>query len=446
MRYFYADFLVVVKAGLPSHSLFSRRATSYKKDFIDCRLTKGSATIRVFRSLRNRNYLLFWSCDLLASVGHFIREVALYWIAYEITGSAMALGVLGLCEAAPRLVLGALAGALVDRHDRLRLLVLTQFASALPVFAFLALYLNGVLEFWHLLALEVVFGAIRSINPSASQSLLRDLVSSDDLMNAVALYTLGFNLARVLGPSLGGVSVLWIGVGGCFFGYGVSLVLSGLGMLFIRLPRFQAGTGEHNLLREIREGVRYSWGAPVILASIGAGYVLSVFVGTYQRFLPVFAKEVLDVGPDGLGMLMAAPGLGAIVSVMFLATIGEKWRREFLLWATATVTPLFLILFCVSRNFFLSVGLLALVGGGQISFRTISRVIIQIEVPHSLLGRVMSIFNLDQGMRSVGSLVIGAFATLFGAALGLGLTSLMSLAATTALFYRLMGSRPRARA
>lgn len=421
-------------------SLFSGRARSYKKTFAS-KTSEGGALIRAFRSLRHRDYFLFWSCDLLASVGRFVREVALYWIAYEITGSPMALGVLSLCEAAPRLVLGPFGGALVDRYDRRRLLVLIQFASALPVFTFIALYLAGVLEFWHLLALEIVFGAIRSPTPSASQSLLRDLVPSGDLMNAVALYTLGFNVARVLGPSLGGVSILWIGVGGCFLVNGVSLVLSGLGMLFIKVARFEANEasrGERNLLGEIREGIQYSWGAPAILASVAAAYTLSMFVSTYQRFLPVFAKEVLDVGPGGLGLLMAAPGVGAIVAVTFLAAIGEKWKKESLLWVTATVTPLFLVLFCMSRGFFLSVVLLAWVGGGQISFRTVSRLIIQIEVPHSLLGRVMSIFNLDQGMRSIGSLVIGAFASAFGAALGLGLTSLISLAVTIPLFYRLL--------
>lgn len=401
---------------------------------------KENPPIGVFRSLRHKNYSLFWSCDLLASTGHFVQEVALYWIAYEITGSAMALGVLGLCDAAPRLILGALGGALVDRYDRLRLLIFIQFSSVVPAFTFILLYLSGVLQFWHILVLEIVLGAVRSINPSASQSLLHELVPENELMNAVALYTIGFNFARVIGPSLGGVSVLWIGVAGCFAVYGASLLVSGIGMLFIKLPYRDFPGGEQNLWREIREGVRYSWRAPVILSSIGAAYALSVFVSTYQRFLPVFAKEVLDVGPEGLGVLMAAPGLGAIVSLMFLATVGEKWKKEFLLCMTASVAPLFLILFCLSRNFLTSVFLLALVGAGQISFRTISRVIIQIEVPHELLGRVMSIFNLDQGMRSVGSLVIGFFATLFGAAMGLALTSVLSLTLTSGLFYRLLGS------
>jgi len=370
-----------------------------------------------------------------------VRETALYWIAYEITGSAMALGILGLCEAAPRLLLGALGGVLVDRYDRLRLLTLIQFFTAIPIFIFIALYSLGALEFWHLLALEFANGVIRSVNPSASQSLLHELVPPEELMSAVSLYTIGFNLARITGPSLGGILILWIGVGGCFLIYGATLLIAGFAMPFIRLARREFVEGKRDLLGEIQEGLRYIRRSPVILSSIAAAYVLSIFVGTYQRFLPVFAKEILKVGPEGLGLLMAAPGLGAIVSLLFLATAGEKWKKEALLWITTTVTPLFLVLFCLSRSFLLSLCLLVLVGGGQIAFRTISRVIIQIEVPYELLGRVMSVFVMDQGMRSLGSLVMGLFASLFGADWGLSLTSIISLSLTSTLFYRLLGPK-----
>lgn len=402
---------------------------------------KGNLLIRVFRSLLYRDYALFWSCDLLGSVGHFVQEVALYWIAYEITGSAMALGILGLCEATPRLILGALGGVMVDRYNRMRLLILIQFCSAIPVFGFLALYAFGTLEFWHILVLEIFSGAIRSINPSASQSILAELVPREELMNAVSLYTIGFNVARVVGPSLGGILILWIGVGGCYLVYAVSLFLSALGLLFIRLADTRTVNQEQNILRELREGFDYIRRSPVILSSIVAAYTFSIFIVTYQRFLPVFAKEILNVGPEGLGLLMAAPGLGGIVSLIFLASTGERWKKETLLWATTTVTPIFLILFCASPNFWPSVVLLALVGGGQISFRTISRVIIQVEAPRDLLGRVMGVFNMDQGMRSVGSIVIGVFATIFGASLGLALTAGVSLILTSVLFYRLLGPR-----
>ncbi len=297
------------------------------------------------------------------------------------TGSAMALGILGLCGAAPRLLLGALGGVLVDRYDRRFLLLLIQFFSALPAFIFLALYVLGALEFWHLLGLEILSGSIRSINPSASQSILGELVPREHLMNAVSLYTIGFNIARIMGPSLGGLLVIWIGIGGCYTVFGVSQLLAGIGMWHIRSSSERVVNAKQDFLREFKEGFQYVWNTPVTLASIVAAYTFAVFVVTYQSFLPVFAKEVLAVGPDGLGLLMAAPGVGGIACLTFLAAAGERWNRAMLLWITTTVTPIFLIFFCMSSIFWLSVMLLALVGAGTVSFRTISRVIIQVEAP-----------------------------------------------------------------
>ena len=211
---------------------------------------------------------------------------------------------------------------------------------------------------------------------------------------------------RDMGPSLGGLLVLWIGIGGCYAAFAASLVVSGLGMMLIRSNSQRVVNLEQNFLREFKEGFQYVWASPVILSSIVAAYTFAVFIVTYQGFLPVFAKEVLEVGPGGLGLLMAAPGIGGIASLTFLASAGERWDRAKLLWITTTVTPIFLILFCASPDFSLSVVLLAVVGAGQVSFRTISRVIIQIEAPRDLLGRAMSVFNMDQGMRSLGSIVM----------------------------------------
>jgi len=378
---------------------------------------------------------------MLGSIGHFVQEVALFWITYEITGSAMALGVLGLCSAAPRLILGAFSGVFVDRYDRKLLLILVNFVSAVPVLIFLLIYNFGTLAFWHLLVLEILSGSIRAINPSAAQSILAELVPQEDLMTAVSLYTVGFNIARIAGPSLGGVMILWIGIGGCYATFAVTLLLAGVGMLFLRTNKEPSIKREDNFLREFKEGFHYVWHAPVIFSSIVAAYTFAVFIVTYQSFLPVFAKEVLHVGPEGLGLLMAAPGLGGIASLSFLASVGERWNRAMLLWVMTTATPIFLMLFCASPIFWLSVLLLAFVGAGQVSFRTLSRVIIQIEVPRNLMGRVMSVFNLDQGMRSIGSIVLGAAATLFGASLGIALTAAISLVVTTTLFYRLLGKR-----
>jgi len=296
------------------------------------------------------------------------------------------------------------------------------------------LYFAGVLEFWHILTLQVAHSVARVLNPPTAHSIIRDLVPQDDLVSGVALFSMEFNIARVLGPSLGGVLILWIGAGGCFLFYTVCLVISGVGFLSMRLPKRELRSGGGSYLREVNEGFRYIWHEPVILISIGAAYILSVFVGTYHRFLPVFAKEVLNVGPGGLGLLMAAQGLGGILVLSFLTPMVEKWNKETLIFVTATTTPVFLFLFSQSNSLFVSIFLLTLVGATGVAYRTISRVIIQMRVPYGFLGRVMSVFQMDQGMRSVGSMAIGTFISLFGIALGLSLTSVVSLILTSAIF------------
>ena len=281
----------------------------------------------------------------------------------------------------------------------------------------------------------------RVLNPPTAHSIIRDLVPQDDLVSGVALFSIEFNIARVLGPSLGGASILWIGAGGCFLFYTVCLVISGLGFLSIQLPRKELRRGGGNFLREVNEGFRYVWHEPVILISIGAAFILSIFVGTYHRFLPVFAKEVLNVGPGGLGLLMAAQGFGGIVALSFLTPMLEKWNKETLIFVAATSTPVFLILFSLSNSLFFSMVLLTLVGATGVAYRTISRVIIQMRVPYGFLGRVMSVFQMDHGMRSVGSIAIGTLISLFGIALGLALTSVVSLILTSTIFFLFLRSR-----
>jgi len=302
------------------------------------------------------------------------------------------------------------------------------------------LYFVGILEFWHILTLEIVHSIARILNPPTAHSIIRELVPENELVSAVALFSIEFNIARVMGPSLGGVLIPWIGAGGCFLIYAVCLVISGLGFLLINLPKKVLQSGGANFLREVNAGFRYIWREPVILVSIAAAYILSIFVGTYHRFLPVFTKEVLNVGPEGLGLLMAAPGLGAILALIFLTTMVEKWKQEILICVAATVTPVFLILFSLSSSLFSSIVFLAFVGATGATYRTISRLIIQMRVPYGFLGRVMSIFQMDQGMRSVGSMLIGTFITLFGIALGLTFTSLVSLILTSVIFFRLLRS------
>ncbi len=200
------------------------------------------------------------------------------------------MGVLGFSEAIPRLLLGAVGGVIVDRYDRLRLLTDIQFLCLVPVVGLVILYFLGVLEFWHMVLLETLWSTIRSMNPTAGQSILRELVPEAELMSAVSLYSIGFNFARIVGPSIGGLLILWISVGGCLVFYAACLLLSALELLGIRMASYSTKSSQSDLIHEFKEGLRYISASPLILASTIAAYVISIFVGTTHVSLPFSLK------------------------------------------------------------------------------------------------------------------------------------------------------------
>lgn len=341
---------------------------------------------------------------------------------------------LSLFEAAPRLILGPFVGVVVDRYDRLKLVIWTQGLCSIPVFGLTILYFLDALQFWEILALEALYTAIRSVTPSASQSLIRDFVPADTLLSAVSVYSLGFNMARVAGPSLGGIFLVWVGAGGCFLIHAVSLLISVVLMIRVTPPAVVRRGSQNDFLAEFTEGLTYAWRQPFIRSSIGAAWAIGVFIGTYPRFLPVFAKNVLEVGPEGLGYLMAAPGIGAVIALTVFSGWGERWNKERFTVVLALLAPLLLVFFCFSRSFVASALLLGLVGAAHVSFRTFVRLIIQMEVPRELMGRVMAVLLMDNGLRALGSVVIGASVGFLGAAVGLGLTSGIAIGVIGLLF------------
>ena len=219
----------------------------------------------------------------MASIGQFVREVALYWLAYEISGSAIALGILGFCEATPRLLLGAVGGVL-------RSLAFT-YGHPIPLLH------PG---FWHGYSLFCRHSTVLAYSPVGDFAV--DYPQHEPDCRFVD------SARSIVGPSIGGMLILWIGVGGCLVFYGVAFLISAFELLGVRIRSSAPLSGEGDLFREFQEGLQYIKATPMILASIIAAYVISIFVGTYTRFLAVFAKDVLAVGPDGMGILMAAPG------------------------------------------------------------------------------------------------------------------------------------------
>ena len=256
---------------------------------------RGSVNLaRTLSSLKHRDFRLLFIGTSLSHVGDFIQVMAQSWLVWTMTSSPFLLGVVGFCQAVPRLLLGAIGGAIVDRMEPRRLLVSTQILAMLQAFVFWALVYFESIQFWHIITLVLFLGTVNSVNQTARYSLINNLVPRDDLMNAIALNSSVSNLAKILGPSLGGVLISIIGVAGCLFVNAVSFLAIIGTLVIMKFPSLNAKTGEAApFWEEVLEGYRFLRGQRRLFSIILLSYGVALLGAPYSRFLPVFATERL---------------------------------------------------------------------------------------------------------------------------------------------------------
>lgn len=372
--------------------------------------------LRAFAPLRHLDYRYLWTGTVLMSAGQWIQQVTLGWLLYDMTGSSVLLGALNGVRALPFLVAGPIAGVAADRMDRRQLMLRTQYVLIVTALAMGALVVSGYLQPWHLFVFTLLTGMAWAFNEPVRQSCVPGVVPKNELMSAVALNSMGFNINKVLGPALGGVLIAGFGAGGNFFVQSVAYA----GVLYMiyrmHVPPTPDEARHSSALANLKEGLAYVWSNPTIFALMLAAYVPRVFAVPYQTLMPVFQKDVLGVGPEGLGLLLAAPGAGAVLSVLLLSstTHGIKRKGLLLLWSLVFLGS-FLILFSRMKSF--PVALLVLVGVGacQIMFMATTNTLLQMLTPDALRGRVMSLYMLDRGLMPAGALMAGVTAHLVGA-------------------------------
>jgi MFS family permease len=372
-----------------------------------------------------------------------MQNVAQSWLVWELTRSPVAIGVVAFFDSMPRLLVGALSGAIADRFDRRRVLLITQtLAMIQAVIYWLAVWFH-VIAFWHIVVLAFFLGLFNTINQTARQSLVNSLVPKEELLNAIGLQSSVFNFSKIVGPSLGGVMIASIGIAGCFFVNALSFSALIYNLHLMELPQWEKRAKEQSLWADIKEGYTYVRGNRRIFYIIGLSYVVALFGAPYNRFVPIFATNILQVGPTGFGVLMSAPGLGATIAALVIATI--KKTRVAMSWICGFVVgfSVSLILFAFSHIFILSFLFLAMVGFCQISLRALCNTAIQIETPSNLLGRVLSLFFMDRGLWSFGSVLMGAAASAIGINWTFAVCALVCTIAASSLFAS--NSRRRAR-
>jgi MFS family permease len=364
------------------------------------------------RSLRHRNYRLLWSGTLVSSSGDWMDQVALNWLVYQLTGSAVALGVLNLCRLTPILVFTLIGGVVADRFERRRLLFTTQAGSMLLALALAILVSTGLVQFWMVLVVAVGRGVLLSFNYPARQSLISELVPRDDLMNAIALNSATLNFARVLGPAVGGGLIAFVGVAGAFYVNAASFVAVLWGLALMRFPPTEPRP-QKGMLTELLGGLAYLRTQPALRTLVLLALLPMIFGMPYMTLLTIFAGEVLHVGGTGLGLLTACAAVGATLGALAVAAAPSDRRGRLMIFGLVAF-GVTLFGFAVSPAIWLSVPLLVLVGISQQMYLATNNTLIQIYCAEQYRGRVLSMMFLNRSTVPLGTLLAGFGTAAFG--------------------------------
>ncbi|MCX6023824.1 MAG: MFS transporter, partial [Chloroflexi bacterium] len=270
-------------------------------------------------------------------------------------------------------------------------------------------------EVWTLFAFTLLTGVAWSFNMPVRQALVPVLVPKEDLLNAFALNSAGFNLTRIVGPTLGGLLIAWFGASNNFLLQAIVYFGVIVMVMQMRVPPPAPAKANRSVGGDLAEGLRYVWADKTVLTLMLLALIPMVFSMPYVSLMPVFAKDVLSVGPEGLGLLMAAPGLGALAGTLTLASLGNFKRKGLLLITAITLLGIFLVLFSQSPSLPMAMFFLVGVGACQIAFMATNNTLLQTIIPDALRGRVMSIYMLDQGLMPLGSMFAGVMASGMGA-------------------------------
>ncbi len=383
-----------------------------------------------FRALRNREFRLLWSGQVVSLTGSWMQSVAQGWLVLRLTDSAFYLGLVGFCTFAPVLMLGLAAGVAADRLPRRNSLLWIQGAAMLIALTLGLLTLSGAVRVWQVALLAFAQGTTAAFDIPIRQSFLQDLVGRDDLPNAIALNSMAFNGARLAGPALAGAVLPSFGEAACFLLNAVSFSAVLTGLALIRPPGRRRSERPASWTRSVREGLGYATRSARVRAVLALVMISSVCGMPYSILMPIFARDVLRVGAGGLGVLMGATGLGAVIGALYLAGRASKRRFGRVVAAAMSIFGAGLVAFSFSRSFPLSIALLVVTGGALIVQMAGSNTWLQLTAPAELRGRIVSLYMLSFiGMAPFGALLGGTIARVWGAPVAVGLGGAVCLAA-----------------
>lgn len=371
----------------------------------------------VVRSLRHRNYRLFFGGQGISLVGTWMQQIALGWLVYRLTDSAFLLGLVGFSSQIPTFILASYAGVLADRFDKHRIIILTQTLAMIQAAILAVLTLTHSIQIWHIIFLSVFIGIVNAFDMPTRQAFVVDLVEDKiDLPNAIALNSSMFNTARLVGPMIAGVLISLLGEGLCFLINAISFIAVIVALLMMNIKNNVVSGEKKNVFNELLEGIKYSYTFKPIRVLLLLLALLNLTGSPFAVLMPVFAKDILKGNANTLGFLFGAVGIGALIGAIYLASRRNVLGLGRWIAISSIIFALGLILFSFSQNLIFSLMLMLFTGFGMMVQMASTNTLLQTLVDNDKRGRVMSLYVMAfVGTAPLGSLIAGILASKFGA-------------------------------
>ena len=391
--------------------------------------------IRVLQE--HRNFRLFWIGQTVSLIGTWMQSVGQGWLALQMSNSAFIVGLVAAAGSLPILLFSLYAGVLVDRLDKLRIVTIAQVLLSIEAAILWWAVWSGRITIPLLVALAAINGLISAVEIPARQSLIVELVGRDDVVDAVALNSGGFNLARIIGPSIAAAVIASAGLAWCF-GINALSYIAVIGCLIaVKLPKFVRVEGRPRAIQEFREGIAYMRSRREVMGLIGVIAIYSIFGFQYLTLMPVIARDVLHTNASGYGLLVTFVGIGAVAGALTLAALSTRVRRGRLFTVSALSFATLLLIFSVVNERHVASAVLLLLGLTMLLNGALANGILQSVVPDELRGRVMAAYVFVYvGFTPIGSLLLGAFARVTSVQWAIGAGALIMLVYASVAFWK----------
>ena len=373
------------------------------------------ASLRPWASLRYRDYSLLFLLALFATTAQQMRLAQNLYQVYELSGSPFLLGLTGLAQGVPIFALGLFGGMFADFLDRKKILLITTFGNLVVAVTLGFLTISGLIQVWHILAGTALTSALNIVLNPTRMALISHLVPRSHLTNAVALNSSVSQGSHFIGPMLGGLSLAWMSTGNAYLLNALFYIPAAIAIVLLKTPASDEATREKFSMASFLGGVKFLFSEPIILTLVMLDFAVIGF-GYYRTLLPVFAKDILLVGPAGFGMLSSVPAIGGVIGTVTLLTIGDVKAKGLLVLWSFLVYAVALGVFALSTSFWLSLLLLGTMGLANSLQAVMRQTSFHLLTPDHVRGRAFSVFNMfSQGANSIGATEVGLMAALLGA-------------------------------